>query len=142
MYREQESNEHDSLRARFTTWLDLLLYREKLKYIRASQKRRNLIYLEELDEKTLFSLSGENQDEFRPKDDCAFSFENEKLAHAFEQLSPRQKHILEMLYAEEKTPDRIAAELNCSVAYVRNEKYRAMKKLRELLTDHCEEGNV
>ena len=54
MYREQESNEHDSLRARFTTWLDLLLYREKLKYIRASQKRRNLIYLEELDEKTLF----------------------------------------------------------------------------------------
>ncbi len=68
-----------------------------------------------------------------------FDFEEERLANAFAKLTIKRQQILAMLFVEEKKPEEIAKELNCSAQHVYDQKYHALKRLRIVLAKEGEE---
>ena len=121
----------DVLRARFTKWLDIVIYRAKLKYLRKTETKLETVSLEELPES---SLPVYKEDLYKGFSKTAFDFEEERLADAFVKLPIRRQQILTMLFVEEKKTEEIAKELNCSPQHVYDQKYQALKKLRIELT--------
>ena len=125
----QQENE-DVLRARFTKWLDIVIYRAKLKYLRRAEivvVKLETISFEELPE----SSQPVYEDRMRLNDSkLDFDFEEERLADAFAKLPIKRQQILTMLFVEVKKPEEIAKELNCSAQHVYDQRYQALKKLR------------
>ena len=123
--------ENDELRARFTAWLDTVVYRARLKYMRKKEQDVTTIPIEDVPESFLeyreasFSLSERTV--------CDFDFEEERLAHACSSLPLMRREILRLLFVEELKADEIAKRLNCSVQYVYNQRSLALKRLRQLL---------
>lgn len=121
----QQYQNHDELRARFTKWLETLLYRAKLKYVRKMEKQVKTVSLEDIPESSLplaEPCSNNNQK--------TFDFEESKLAEAFYNLPIKRQKILEMLFVENKEPKEIANELNCTVQHIYNQRSLSLKKLR------------
>lgn len=119
--------EYDVLRARFTKWLDIVIYRAKLKYLQKTDTKLEMISLDDLPEsnqpvyeESLYRGTSRNE----------FDFEEEKLANAFQKLPIKRQQILTLLFVEEKKPEEIAKELNCSAQHVYDQRYQALKKLR------------
>lgn len=131
-YTEYKDNfECDELRARFTNWLDMVVYRAKLRYMRSQERTVKTVSIDEVPESCLdwhepryFSPNSAPQD---------FDFEEERLAEAFSQLTLMRKEVLRLLFVEEREPVEIAARMNCSVQHVYNQRSLAIKRLRELL---------
>ena len=117
----------DVLRARFTKWLEIVIYRAKLKYLRKTEIKIETVSFEELPESSQPVYEGGLQ-QITSKSD--FDFEEERLADAFAKLPIRRQQILTMLFVEEKKPEEIAKELNCSAQHVYDQRYQALKKLR------------
>lgn len=121
----QQYQNHDELRARFTKWLETLLHRAKLKYVRKMEKQVKTVSLEDIPESSLplaEPCSNNNQK--------TFDFEESKLAEAFYNLPIKRQKILEMLFVENKEPEEIANELNCTVQHIYNQRSLSLKKLR------------
>lgn len=126
----QQDSVRDELRARFTKWLETLVYRAKLNYLYKNREKVETVPIDEVAEECLCcpgfeegcirDLSGTDE----------IWFEEEKLEKAFTELPPARQQILLMLFVEEKKPCEIAAELNCSVQHVYNQRSLALKKLR------------
>ena len=122
----QQDNE-DILRGCFTKWLDIVIYRAKLKYLRRAEIKLETISFEELPE----SSQPVYEDRMRLNDSKSdFDFEEERLADAFAKLPIKRQEILTMLFVEGKKPEEIAEKLNCSAQHVYDQKYQALKKLR------------
>lgn len=129
----RQKPEKDELRARFTGWLETMVYRARLNYIHKLSRQIETISIEEVAESSLLSSSSE-QDWCRELSSSdAFDFEEEKLARAFAELPLMRQRILTMLFVEEKKPEEIAAKLNCSIQHVYNQRSLALKKLRSML---------
>lgn len=119
----------DALRARFTKWLDIVIYRAKLKYLRKTEKKIETVSLEELPESRQPVYESDLQ-QIVLKTETDFDFEEERLVNAFAKLPIKRQKILIMLFVEEKKPEEIAKELNCSAQHVYDQRYHALKKLR------------
>ena len=133
-----ESETDDVLRGRFTKWLDVFLYRAKLKYLRKLSQEIETVSLDELIDS---GFQPEAPDSFANIERCkrsSFEFEEERLAAAFRNLPIKRQQILEMLFIEQMKPEEIARELNCTVQHVYNRRSSALKALRLALK---EEGN-
>lgn len=126
--------EKDELKARFTVWLEKLIYRVRLKYLKKLDKQINAISIEEISKSTLLW-----SDSKIVKDNHCFDFEEEKLSKAFCNLPIKRQQILEMLFVECMKPKEIAKELNCSIQHVYNQRSLAVQKLRSELI--CYEGD-
>ena len=125
--------EKDELRARFTVWLDVTVYRAKLKYLRKTEQNKEVVSIDELPEHMLdWRETGFEKSLSSRKD---FEFEEERLATAFAELPLMRKEILRLLFVEELEPGEIAAHLNCSVQHVYNQRSLAIKKLRGKLVE-------
>lgn len=134
MHHQQDYE--DVLRARFTKWLDVVIYRAKLKYLRKSKTKFLTISFEEL----LESNQPTHEDNLQQIDSKTdFDFEEERLANAFAKLPIKRQKILTMLFVEEKKPEEIARVLNCSAQHVYDQKYQALKKLRLELSEEVDE---
>lgn len=126
----QQDSARDELRARFTKWLDTLVYRAKLNYLYKTREKVETVPIDEIGEDCL-SCPGFEEDCIQEVSGMdKFWFEEEKLERAFTELSPARQQILLMLFVEEKLPGEIARELNCSVQHVYNQRSLALKKLR------------
>ena len=125
----------EKLRAEFTSWLTTLMRRARIDYFRSKEREVKTIPLDEVSE-TDFAV----QDRYAILE-SSFQFEEERLAKAFFSLPLHRQQILTMLFVEEKKPEEIARILRCSTDYVRLQKYRAIQKLRKLLSeeDHNED---
>ena len=125
----------EKLRAEFTSWLATLMRRARIDYFRSKEREVKTISLDEVSE-TDFAV----QDRYAILE-SSFQFEEERLAKAFFSLPLHRQQILTMLFVEEKKPEEIARILRCSTDYVRLQKYRAIQKLRKLLSeeDHNED---
>lgn len=125
----------EKLRAEFTSWLTTLMRRARIDYFRSKEREVKTISLDEVSE-TDFAV----QDRYAIRE-SSFQFEEERLAKAFFSLPLHRQQILTMLFVEEKKPEEIARILRCSTDYVRLQKYRAIQKLRKLLSeeDHNED---
>ena len=117
----------DVLRARFTKWLDIVIYRAKLKYLRKNETKLETVSFDELPESSQPVYEGDLR-QIASKTD--FDFEEERLANAFAKLPIKRQQILAKLFVEEKKPEEIAKELNCSAQHVYDQRYQALKKLR------------
>lgn len=131
----QQGQNRDELRARFTGWLETMVYRARLNYIRKISRQIETIPIEEVAESSLISSSSEQEWCRNLSAQDAFDFEEEKLARAFAELPLMRQRILTMLFVEEKKPEEIAAKLNCSIQHVYNQRSLALKKLRTMLAE-------
>lgn len=129
----RQDSARDELRARFTKWLDTLVYRAKLNYIYKDRKKVETVPIEEVEEECLSCPGFEDECIRGLSGTDGIWFEEEELEKAFKVLSPARQQILLMLFVEDKKPCEIARELNCSVQHVYNQRSLALKKLRQAL---------
>ncbi len=128
-----DEKQNDSLRGEFTSWLNTVLYRARLKYIKNTQHKLTTVSLNDLDMQQLVD----------PNDHYAkvegqgsqFDFQEERLAQAFRELSLVRREVLRLLFVEELSPKEVAKQLNCSENYVHLQKSRALQKLRKHLQE-------
>lgn len=135
-YESKNDFERDELRARFTGWLDTVVYRAKLKYLQNKEHEIETVSIDEIAEEYLEWNECDNSPNYLSTRD--FEFEEERLAAAFSQLPLMRKEVLRLLFVEELEPTEIAARMNCSVQHIYNQRSLAIKKLRQLLE---KEGN-
>lgn len=129
----QEESGKDELRARFTGWMEVTLYRAKLNYLKKQERERNAIYLEVLPEELLVEENLEWEWVHRLTEQNGFDFGEEKLERAFHSLTRQRQRILTMLFVEEKTPEEIARQLGCSKQNVYKQRSQALRTLKNLL---------
>ena len=127
---------HDELRGRFTVWLEKVVRNAKINYIKRLKRQPPTLYLEEIPES---ALPAQNlaADVYTKSE---FEFEEERLAEAFSKLPLMRKRILTMLFVENISPDEISKKLNCSPQYVYNQRYKALKALRNELDKDGEQS--
>lgn len=94
------------------------------------------MYLEEIPESAL-PIQNLTTDVYTKSE---FEFEEERLAEAFSKLPLMRKQILTMLFAENISPSEISKRLNCSPQYVYNQRYKALKALRNELDKDGEQS--
>lgn len=129
------------LRARFTSWLDTILYRAKLRYLHNEHRKIETVSLDTIPA----DLVPDSNDYFEQAEQSRtdFDFEEEKLAKAFYELPLMRREVLRLIFVEEKSNKEIAAQLHCSEEYVRLQKFRALRKLRQQLEvggdDSCDQ---
>lgn len=131
----------DVLCGRFTNWLDVLVYRAKLKYIRKLSQDIEAVSLDELIDSGFQPVDPVPVDTVLSQKSKSFEFEEEKLARAFSDLPIKRQRILEMLFIEQMKPEEIAKELNCTVQHVYNRRSSALKQLRLALTEGDDLGD-
>ena len=124
----EHSKQNDRLRGEFTVWLEKLIVRAKLSFIRQHSKYLKIISIEGLSEEAFAILD----DPIVSRD--TFEFEDEKIERAFTKLPISRRRILIMLFLEELTPEEVANKIGCSVNSVYLQRMRAIKELRKLIT--------
>ncbi len=130
----RQNADRDELRARFTAWLDTLIRRAKLDYLRKYHIPIEIISLEELREENMpISEDVWMRKMLFEEDD--FCFEEERLAKAYAELPLLRKQILKLMYVDELEVKEIARLLNCSAQYVSNQKQKGLKHLRKCMTE-------
>lgn len=128
MNNKKSTIERDELRARFTAWLNILLRRAKLNYIER-ELTEECISLDSLDE----DLQPASEDDYMQTvlSDDPFEFREERLARAYAELPLMRQQILKFLFVDELKPKEIARLLNCSAAYVSDQRYKSLSELRK-----------
>ena len=129
MHTQQSQPEPDVLRARFTCWLEVLVYRARRQYLRKEEHRIKTISLDDLPEE---------QWPIAPAPvlrETEFDFEEERLARAFSELSVERQKLLTLVFLYDLKPEEAAEVLHYSIKKFYNNKYEALKKLRTMLSD-------
>ena len=129
MHTQQSQPQPDVLRARFTCWLEVLVYRARRKYLRKEEHRIKTISLDDLPEE---------QWPIAPAPvlrETEFDFEEERLARAFSELSVERQKLLTLVFLYDLKPEEAAEVLHYSIKKFYNNKYEALKKLRKMLSD-------
>ena len=124
----EPGKQKDRIRGEFTVWLEKLIVRAKLSFIRQHSKYLNIISIEDLSEEAFAIL-----DEPIVSRDT-FEFEDEKIERAFIKLPISRRRILIMLFLEELSPEEVAKRIGCSVNSVYLQRMRAIRELRKLIT--------
>lgn len=129
----KDHQERDELRARFTKWMEVTIYRARLNYIKAQSRHLTTMSLEDAQKDQLYSREAETPWMQNIGAEDSFDFEEESLAAAFSRLSAVKREIITMLFLLNMTPHEIADKLGCTVQYVYKQKSLALKRLRDLL---------
>ena len=123
----------DELRARFTSWMEITLVRARKDYMEQLCRQPQYASLDSIPADLIPDPRNYFAEVERSTTD--FEFEETKLAKAFSELPLMRREVLRLLFVEMKEPTEIAAILHCSTNYVHLQKSRALKRLRELLTE-------
>ena len=127
------NTQKDELRARFTSWMEVTLVRAKSDYMEQLCRQPKFVSLNTIPAELIPDTRDYFADVERSSTD--FEFEEARLANAFSELPLMRREVLRLLFVEMKEPAEIAAILHCSTNYVHLQKSRALKRLRELLTE-------
>ena len=138
-YQHRES-ERDELRAKFTAWLETVVKRAKLDYVRKLSRQPDFISIDEIPESFLVTESSEDEWLRRFREPTPYDFEEERRAKAFMELPLKRRRVMELLLFEDISEAEIAKRLNCSIQYVRNQRCIALKKLRSRLLEGGDEN--
>lgn len=130
----QNADERDELRAEFTVWLDTLIRRAKLDYLRKQDIPVDIVSLEDLHEENIPVSEDEWMRRLLLQEDD-FNFEEERLAKAYAELPLLRKQILKLLFVDDLKVREIAKILNCSSNYVSDQKRKAINTLRRKLKE-------
>lgn len=121
---DKRKDDNNSLRYRFTAWVEHVLKNAKLTYLRKEAKRIQTISLDEVDLDLLFYEINFDQVE-------DFFFCDEKVYNAYKELSCMRKRVLRLFFIKEMTISEISEEMKIPCSYASNLKYYALKKLKE-----------
>lgn len=121
--------ENDELRCKFTAWMQVVVKRAKIDYIRRLKRHYNEISID--DEKILDKLQFEPINEITLDD--GFEFDNELLAKLFMKLTPQKRKVLELLFVHNMPAEEVTAELQCSLQHIYNLRSLAIKELKSKL---------
>lgn len=135
----RQNTDRDELRAEFTVWLDTLIRRAKLDYLRKNTIPVDIVSLEDLHEDNYPVVEDEWMNYVLLQDDD-FNFEQERLAIAYAQLPLLRKQILKLLFVQGLKVKEIARMLNCSPNFVSDQKRRALEALRRKLAEGGDEN--
>ena len=118
---------NDALRCKFTAWMQVVVKRAKIDYIRSLKRHYNEVSIEDeqFANKLLYDPISH-----RGADD-GFDFENEHLAKLFMKLAPKKRKVLEMLFVHCLEPEDVAKKLQCTLQHVYNMRSLALKELKE-----------
>lgn len=122
----------DALRGRFTSWLNTVLRRARIRYLQEHEEKLETISISDLPEDV---ADGNNYYAKVERSQVDFDFEEEKLSRAFRELPLMRREVLRLIFVEEKTTQEVAAILNCSEGFVYKQKSRALIRLREVLSE-------
>lgn len=136
----QEKSERDEMRARFTGWLEVTLYRAKLNYVKKLERDKGIVYVDKLPEELWASENPEKNWIQGISEPGGFQFEEERLENAFCILSEQRQKILTMLFVEERTPKEVAGRIGCSLQHVYKQRSQALKQLRKMLEEGGEDN--
>ncbi len=120
--------ENDELRYRFTAWMQVVVKRAKIDYLRRMKAQPIEVSIEH--ENVRRRLSYEPT-EYIDEVDGNFVFENSCLEALYKKLSPGRRRILELLYIHNYAPEEVAEILHCCVRNVYNQRSLILKELRE-----------
>lgn len=128
----------DVLRGRFTNWLTVLVYREKMAFIR---KMSRLLPEASLDELIENGFQSEDPTANQALEACEdpFPMDHEALAKSYMDLPAKRQEILKLLFVEQLDPSDVAARLNCTVQHVYNRRSQALKALKAALGEGGDE---
>lgn len=133
---KQTEHERDELRARFTSWLDITLVRARSDYFDQINSRPDEASFDQLP----VDLFPDPYDYFESVERGSdFEFEEARIAQAFSELPLMRREVLRLLFVEMKEPEEISQILYCTTNYVHLQKSRALKRLRELLSEGGDE---
>ena len=132
MDHRQEYPERDELRAKFTRWLETVIKRAKIDYLRKYENRPETISYEDIPEKELIDLAQRELWPSSTRMQTPYDFEEERLTKAFMELPLK---VMELLFLADLSETETAKRLNCSLQYVRNQRCIALKKLRSRLME-------
>lgn len=135
----RQNADRDELRAEFTVWLDTLIRRARLDYLRRNAVPVDVVSIEDLHEDNYPVLEDEWMNRLLQQEDD-FNFEQERLATAYAQLPLLRKQILKLLFVEGLKVKDIARMLNCSPTFVSDQKRRALETLRRKLSEGGDEN--
>ena len=130
----RQNADRDELRARFTAWLDTLIRRAKLNYLRKTKLRMEIVSFEELFEDNI-SVSEDEGIRQLIGGSNDFDLEEERLAKAYAELPLMRQQILKFLYVDELSVGEIAKRLNCSAQYVSDQKQKSLKYFRKKMAE-------
>ena len=125
----------DELKARFTVWLEKVIYSAKIDYIRQSAKEPKQISLEDAERRNEIAYSQDIKLEDYDISKGEYAFDNERIELAFSTLSKVARQVLLLLYVFDMTPDEVASELGCSVQNIYKVRAHAIANLKEMLKD-------
>lgn len=117
MDHRQDYPERDELRAKFTRWLETIIKRAKIDYLRKYENRPEIISYEDIPEAELLDLA---QCESWPKItrmQSPYDFEEERLTKAFMELPLKRRQVMELLFLEDLSEAETAQRLNCSLQF-------------------------
>ena len=133
---KQTEHERDELRARFTSWLDITLVRARSDYFDQINSRPDEASFDQLP----VDLFPDPYDYFESVERGSdFEFEEARVAQAFLELPLMRREVLRLLFVEMREPEEISQILHCTTNYVHLQKSRALKRLRELLSEGGDE---
>jgi RNA polymerase sigma factor, sigma-70 family len=135
MDHRQEYPERDELRAKFTRWLETVIRRAKIDYLRKYENRPETISYEDIPEKELIDLAQRELWPSSTRMQTPYDFEEERLTKAFMELPLKRRQVMELLFLADLSETETAKRLNCSLQYVRNQRCIALKKLRSRLME-------
>ena len=134
-HQEEKCNCYE-LRARFTKWLEITLYRAKLDYLKGENRRNNVLFIEDTNEAMKlkdYKSSNELESVIIGK---AFDFTNELVEKAYLTLSENEQAILKMLFIDEKDIKEAAKLLGYSMRQSYRFKDSAYKKIYEFVKEN------
>ncbi len=124
----------NEIQYRFTAWLQKLVKRARIDYLRLKRNQYN--------EASLSDFSCEKNLTYEIKlvpnkniEKGEYEFERDDMSRAFSLLSITKRKVLLFLFVEELTPKEVAKLLNCSEQSISNVKRSALKKLKSLLEE-------
>ena len=135
MDHRQEYPERDELRAKFTRWLETVIKRAKIDYLRKYENRPETISYEDIPEKELIDLAQRELWPSSTRMQTPYDFEEERLTKAFMELPLKRRQVMELLFLADLSETETAKRPNCSLQYVRNQRCIALKKLRSRLME-------
>ena len=135
MDHRQDYPERDELRAKFTRWLETVIKRAKIDYLRKYENRPETISYEDIPEKELIDLAQRELWPSSTRMQTPYDFEEERLTKAFMELPLKRRQVMELLFLADLSETETAKRLNCSLQYVRNQRCIALKKLRSRLME-------
>ena len=135
MDHSQEYPERDELRAKFTRWLETIIKRAKIDYLRKYENRPETISYEDIPEAELLELTQCESWPNSTRIQTPYDFEEERLTKAFMELPLKRRQVMELLFLADLREAETPTRLNGSLQYVRNQRCIALKKLRSRLME-------